>query len=61
MMLADQPGPDFAAQLKPFLSTYNVKGIVIAPESQARWREAVDAMGIKPENVGDVLYYRVGS
>ncbi len=60
MMLRDEPEPGFAEQLRPFLLHYNIKAIIIAPEAQAKWRGPVEALGIKAEESGDVLFYRVG-
>lgn len=59
MMLKDEPETGFADQLKPFLSHYNIKGIVVAPEAQAKWRGPLDETGLKAETLGDVLFYRV--
>jgi len=61
MMLQDQPQPDFAAELKPFLEHYQVKGIVVTRESQTKWREPLAPLGIAPIDVGEVLFYPVSS
>jgi hypothetical protein len=59
MMLHDQPQPGFAAELKPFLEHYQVKGIVVTAESRAKWREPLANLGIAPIDVGEVLFYPV--
>ena len=59
MMLRDEPGPGLATELKPFLEHYQVKGIVVAPESETKWRPALAPLGIEPKEVGGVLFYTV--
>ncbi len=59
MMLRDTPDPDFANQLKPFLKHYRVKGIVVAPEAQPKWRGPISELGIEPKEVGGVLFYQL--
>jgi len=60
-MLGNEPGLDFASQLKPFLSFYHVKGIVLAPEAQAKWRGPIAELGIAAKDVGGVLFYPVAT
>jgi hypothetical protein len=59
MMLRDEPAPAFATELKPFLEHYQVKGIVVTPESETKWRPALAPLGIEPKEVGGVLFYAV--
>jgi hypothetical protein len=59
MMLRNEPAPCFATELKPFLEHYQVKGIVVAPESETKWRAALAPLGIEPKEVGGVLFYAV--
>ena len=60
MMLGDEPGPDLVNQLKPFLAHYQVKGIVLAPEAQPKWRGPISELGVDQEEVGGVLFYPIG-
>ena len=59
MMLRDEPQPHSADELKRFLVYYQVKGIVVARESQAKWRGPLASLGIEPKEVGGVLFYAV--
>jgi hypothetical protein len=59
MMLQDEPGPEFATQLKPFLANYHVAGIVISPEAEPKWRGPIDGLGIEPKHIGGVLFYSI--
>ncbi len=61
MMLDNQPAGDFAQQLRPFLTHYQVKGIVVAPEAQAQWSGPIGELGIEPRQVGGVLFYSITS
>jgi len=59
MIRSGQPAPTFATGLKPFLEHYLVKGIVVTPESETKWRPALAPLGIEPKEVGGVLFYAV--
>ena len=61
MMLDNEPARDFASELRPFLAHYQVNGIVLAPEAQAKWSGPIGELGITPEPIGGVLFYPIAS
>ena len=51
-----QPNP---AVLRSFLARRHVRAVIIGPGAPTQWRGALAALGLKPQSLGGVLFYRV--
>ena len=58
-LLNGQLTPDYARQLRRFVDAKGVTAIVVDKRYGGPWRQLFGSLGVRPEDTGGVLYYRL--
>jgi len=58
-LLSGRMIPDYARQLRRFVDAKGVTAVVVDKRYQGPWRKLFGSLGVRPEDTGGVLYYRL--